>query len=53
VEPRFPYLARTDGSLHYAAEDLPVRLVALDLTVPTECKGAFYAAKNPNFDFVT
>ena len=35
------HLAKTDGFLHYAVEDTPLRLIALDSTADGERKGVF------------
>jgi 3',5'-cyclic AMP phosphodiesterase CpdA len=35
------HLAKTDGFLHYAVEDYPLRLIALDSTADGERKGVF------------
>ena len=39
------HLAKTDGFLHYAVEDYPLRLIALDSTADGERKGVFCAER--------
>jgi Icc protein len=45
-----PYLGRAGAFLHYAVEDLAVRLIALDSTAPQERKGVFCAARQAWLD---
>ena len=46
----FAYLPGTGDFLHYAVDDYPVRLVAVDSTLPGERKGTFCAARQAWLD---